>query len=70
MLKEVSVSIVITVELLGLEGSPFTLGENKCCSKDKTELAGVFRLNLFQNSPDLMCEDILDVEDEIDLIEA
>ena len=61
---------MITVGLLGLEGSPFTLGENKCCIRDKTELVCVFLLNLFQNSPDLICDDILDVEDEIDLMEA
>ena len=39
--KEVSCSIVITVELvvtwLGLAGSPLTLGANKCWSKDRTE---------------------------------
>ena len=75
MVKEVSFSIVITVEILwtfklGFEGSPFTLGTNIFWSKDKTEFVEDFLLNLFQNSPVLSCDDILDVDDETDLIEA
>ena len=73
--KEVSSSIVITVETdrTGLEdfedfvGSPFTFGENICCSKDRTELDGDLLLKRFQNSPDFICDDI---EEEVDLIEA
>ena len=41
-----------------------------CWSKDRTEFVEDFLLNLFQNSPDLSCDDILDVDDETDLIEA
>ena len=75
VVKEVSFSIVITVEILwtfklGFEGSPFTLGTNIFWSKDKTEFVEDFLLNLFQNSPVLSCDDILDVDDETDLIEA
>ena len=51
----------------GFEGSPFTFGENKCCSKDRTEFDGALLLKRFQNSPDLICDDI---EEEVDLIEA